>query len=158
MEEKRRYKAVIAGKEYTIVGKKSDQHMDAVVTILNHQLDQLIRLDGSLSKGDLAILMTVNAISDQLSKEHQIETLQAELDQLKAASSRDQRQGNDPAYPDRRMPNNFPNQSSNKQGQPSPAKRPHYQERLPLDSHPANQAGENSGQTAKTIRPNPTID
>ena len=35
MEEKRRFKAEIAGKSYTIVGKQSAQHMEAVLSLIH---------------------------------------------------------------------------------------------------------------------------
>lgn len=80
MEEKRRFKAEIAGKSYTIVGKQSAQHMEAVTHLVNHQMDQLHQIDPSLSKEDLAILMAVNAVSDQIIKENRIMELESLLD------------------------------------------------------------------------------
>ncbi|MFC6207407.1 MULTISPECIES: cell division protein ZapA [Levilactobacillus] len=65
-EETHRFKAVIAGKSYTIVGQATDEHMRAVTELLNDQYKQLKELSPKISKEDAAILMAFNAISDQL--------------------------------------------------------------------------------------------
>ncbi|WP_407887339.1 cell division protein ZapA [Levilactobacillus sp. N40-8-2] len=65
-EQTHRFKAVIAGKTYTIVGQTSDEHMRAVTEVLNQQFTQLKQLSPNLSKEDAAILMAFNAVSDQL--------------------------------------------------------------------------------------------
>lgn len=65
-EQTHRFKAVIAGKSYTIVGQATDEHMRTVTTVFNQQYDQLKRLSPNLSKEDAAVLMAFNAISDQL--------------------------------------------------------------------------------------------
>lgn len=76
MSDKKRYQARIAGKDYTILGSESDDHMDAVVALVNDQLDQLSKLAPELSLIDRSILMAVNAISDQLKKEAELKALQ----------------------------------------------------------------------------------
>ncbi|XJS11472.1 cell division protein ZapA [Aerococcaceae bacterium WGS1372] len=83
MEEKLRFKATIAGKVYTIVGQKDPNHLQDVVDIVNNQLDQLSELAPELSYSDRSILMSVNAVSDQLSKEARIIELEKEIDKLK---------------------------------------------------------------------------
>ncbi|ARN92285.1 cell division protein FtsZ [Levilactobacillus brevis] len=65
-EDTHRFKAVIAGKTYTIVGQATDEHMRAVTEVLNEQFTQLKQLSPNMSKGDAAILMAFNAVSDQL--------------------------------------------------------------------------------------------
>ncbi|MFC6260458.1 cell division protein ZapA [Levilactobacillus fujinensis] len=65
-EETHRFKAMIAGKSYTIVGQATDEHMRAVTDVLNEQLTQLKQLAPNMSKEDAAILMAFNAVSDQL--------------------------------------------------------------------------------------------
>lgn len=83
MERNLRFKAKIAGKEYTIVGQKSALHLNSVVDIVNNQLQQLTELTPELSNEDRSILMSINAISDQLIKEQQILELEEEIEQLK---------------------------------------------------------------------------
>ncbi|WP_428958669.1 cell division protein ZapA [Levilactobacillus brevis] len=65
-EDTHRFKAVIAGKAYTIVGQATDEHMRAVTEVLNEQFTQLKQLSPNMSKEDAAILMAFNAVSDQL--------------------------------------------------------------------------------------------
>ena len=87
MSEKRRFNVTIAGRPSTIVGERSNEHMEAVVELVNTQLSQLSELAPQLSIMDHSILMAVNAVSDQLVKEARIMELEAELEQLKAASA-----------------------------------------------------------------------
>lgn len=87
MEEKRRFKVTIAGRPYTIVGNRSDGHLNAVVELVNAQLQQLSELAPELSEADWSILMAVNAVSDQLLKEERIMALEAEIEALKAEKS-----------------------------------------------------------------------
>jgi cell division protein ZapA len=65
-EEKRRYKAAIAGKHYTLIGPGSTQEFDAVTKMLNEQLDQINRLQPDISAEDAAILLAFNALADQV--------------------------------------------------------------------------------------------
>lgn len=65
-EEKRRYKAVIADKTYTIVGPGSLDHFAAVTEALNQQLAQINRLAPDLSQEEAATLLAFNVMSDQL--------------------------------------------------------------------------------------------
>lgn len=65
-EEKRRYKATIAGKNYTLIGPGSTQEFDAVTKMLNEQLDQINRLQPDISTEDAAILLAFNALADQV--------------------------------------------------------------------------------------------
>jgi len=65
-EDTHRFKAVIAGKTYTIVGQATDEHMRAVTEVLNEQFTQLKQLSPNMSKEAAAILMAFNAVSDQL--------------------------------------------------------------------------------------------
>lgn len=88
MKEKQRYKAEIAGKIYTIVGNRSVQHLDAVVELINGQLQQLGDLAPNLSVEDRSILMAINAISDQIEKENQIIELEAQIEMTESEISR----------------------------------------------------------------------
>ncbi|WP_262314955.1 cell division protein ZapA [Lacticaseibacillus parakribbianus] len=63
-EQKRRFKAVINGKPYTIVGPGSAAHFEAVTAMLNERLDQIKTLAPTLSSEDAAILLAFNALSD----------------------------------------------------------------------------------------------
>ncbi|MDO4432254.1 MAG: cell division protein ZapA [Aerococcaceae bacterium] len=83
MVEKRRYKATIAGKSYTIVGTRSELHMNAVTELVNQQLQQLEELAPDLSIADRCVLMAINAVSDQLAKERRIVELEQQLQSKK---------------------------------------------------------------------------
>lgn len=87
MTENNRFKATIDQRPYTIVGDKPTQHMTAVIEIVNQQLEQLKAMAPELSVVDRSILMAVNAVSDQLTKEQQIMELEAKVKELQAAQS-----------------------------------------------------------------------
>lgn len=91
MEKKQRFKAVIAGKQYTIVGNRSVAHLTAVTELLNQQLKQLGELSPELSVADRSILMALNAISDQLVKEQRIEELEAQVRELTQSAKKSEK-------------------------------------------------------------------
>lgn len=88
MKDKQRYKAQVAGKTYTIVGNRSTQHLDAVVELINGQLEQLSDLAPSLSVEDRSILMAINAVSDQIVKEDRIMELESRLETAESEINR----------------------------------------------------------------------
>ena len=65
-EEKRRFKAVIGDKAYTIIGPGSEQHCLTVTKLLNERLDQVKKLAPDLTAEEQAILVAFNAVSDQV--------------------------------------------------------------------------------------------
>ncbi len=67
--EKTRYKAVIADQNYTIIGRETKHHMDIVTNLINEQLKELKDLSPQIDNEQAAILMAVNALSDQLKKQ-----------------------------------------------------------------------------------------
>lgn len=65
-EEKRRFKAVIGDKTYTIIGPGSEQHVITVTKLLNERLAQVKTLAPDLSAEEQAILVAFNSVSDQV--------------------------------------------------------------------------------------------
>ena len=65
-EEKRRFKAVIGDKTYTIIGPGSEQHFITVTKLLNERLEQVKTLAPDLSAEEKAILVAFNSVSDQV--------------------------------------------------------------------------------------------
>lgn len=70
---KTRYKGNILGEEVVISGTKEETHMDAVFEIVNKQLKELAHMNENLSREDMLTLIAINAVSDQV-------TMQAEMD------------------------------------------------------------------------------
>ena len=64
--EKRRVKVKIDNKEYTIIGTKSTAHVQLVAKTVNEQLEKIKNLSADLSKEEQAILIALNAVSDQI--------------------------------------------------------------------------------------------
>ncbi|KAA8369720.1 cell division protein ZapA [Leuconostoc carnosum] len=88
--DKRRYKANIAGKSYTISGHASLPHFKATETLFNKQWTQIQTVAPQLKPLEQAVLLTFNTLSDQLYKQaeldelqKQITSLQSELDELR---------------------------------------------------------------------------
>lgn len=79
MRQKEKHVVIIDGREYTIVGQYSRAHIEAVTEVVNQQLSQLHALDPHLSTQDRALLMAINAISDQMIKEQTILDLEQQL-------------------------------------------------------------------------------
>lgn len=81
--EKTRYKALIANQTYTIIGRETKHHMDIVTKLINEQLAELKQLSPQMDNEQAAILMAVNALSDQLKKQERILELEEETAELK---------------------------------------------------------------------------
>ena len=83
-EQKKRYKAVIANQSYTIIGRESKQHMDMVTKLVNDQLTEIMGLSSQVDKEQAAILLAINAISDQLKKQEQVLSLHNKVEELRS--------------------------------------------------------------------------
>ncbi|ETA74932.1 cell division protein ZapA [Ligilactobacillus equi] len=81
-ENKRRFKVEIDGQTYTIIGKSSPEHMQAVIKLVEEQLGALKEMMPSLTKEKAAVLLAINAVSDQLKKQAELEELKTYLASL----------------------------------------------------------------------------
>ncbi|KRM95773.1 hypothetical protein FC19_GL001252 [Liquorilactobacillus aquaticus DSM 21051] len=79
-EGKRRFKAHIDGKDYIIIGESSTEHMETVVKLVDQQLQEINNLLPNLSKERAAILLAINAVSDQIYKQEELDRLKQESD------------------------------------------------------------------------------
>ena len=78
-----RYKAVNANQSYTIIGQETSQHMDRVTRLVNEQLQEIRQMAPQTSQEEAAILLAVNAISDQLKKQEELLTIREKMIGLK---------------------------------------------------------------------------
>lgn len=85
-----RYKATIAGKEYTIIGARSVKHMQVVERTVDNQLKQIEQLTKGLEPERRAVLAAVNAVSDQIEMQIKVQEMEAEIEQLKQQLSDEQ--------------------------------------------------------------------
>lgn len=74
-----RYKATVDGQDYTIIGQESKQHMDMVTALVNEQLNEIKQLSPGITTEKAAILLAINAMSDQLLKQEENLKLQKKL-------------------------------------------------------------------------------
>ncbi|GEN48446.1 cell division protein ZapA [Ligilactobacillus pobuzihii] len=77
---KKRFKLKIANKNYVVIGDSTPEHMRAVSHLVNEQLTEI--MSENVSREDAAVLLAINAVSDQLRK-------QKELDDIKDKKSHD---------------------------------------------------------------------
>lgn len=82
VNKKKRIKVVIQDKEYTIVSDKSAAHIELVAETINKQLEELSAMSTTLSKEEQAILMAVNAVSDQIGSHTKMIELEEKIKQL----------------------------------------------------------------------------
>jgi len=71
-----RYKAIVAGQTYTIIGEESKQHMDMVTALVNEQLNEITSLLPEITQEKAAMLLAINAVSDQLKKQEALMKLE----------------------------------------------------------------------------------
>lgn len=87
MEEKKRYKAIINGKTYTIIGPEGKSQLDLVTQMVQTQFNELKKLSPDLTMEDAAILMAINAVNDQVKKQRELLEIKKELVDLKASAN-----------------------------------------------------------------------
>lgn len=83
-QQRRQYKATIAGKTYVISGEASLLHFKSTEELLNKQIKQIKVVAPKLSQLDQAILLTFNSISDQLYKQAEIDELREKIAEMQA--------------------------------------------------------------------------
>ncbi|WP_028274463.1 cell division protein ZapA [Atopococcus tabaci] len=93
-EEKQRFKAMIGGKPYIIIGSRSEEHMKVVTETINEQLQQLSNLSKDLDAEKKAILMAINAVSDQLTMQQKMLEMEKKINELERGVE-DSSQSND---------------------------------------------------------------
>ncbi|KGB49890.1 cell division protein FtsZ [Leuconostoc mesenteroides P45] len=81
-QQRRQYKATIAGKTYVISGEASLPHFKSTEELLNKQIKQIKVVAPKLSQLDQAILLTFNSISDQLYKQAEIDELREKIAEM----------------------------------------------------------------------------
>lgn len=81
--ERKRIKVTIDGKSYTIVGNKSNAHVNLVAETVNQQLTEIKSLSNTLLKEEQAMLIAVNAVSEQIEIHKKMIQLEEELSSLK---------------------------------------------------------------------------
>lgn len=86
--ERKRYKAVIANRSYTIIGNKSSQHMNLVTKLVNEQLSEIKMISPQINDEQAAILLAVNTVSDQVDKQAEVLRLQKEVQELREKTVR----------------------------------------------------------------------
>ncbi|WP_035054019.1 cell division protein ZapA [Carnobacterium pleistocenium] len=85
-----RYKTTIAGRPYTIIGARPEEHMRSVSKMVDEQMQQIESLSKGLDPERRAVLVAVNAISDQIEMKIKLTTLQKQIEELEKKLEKDQ--------------------------------------------------------------------
>ncbi|MGM0125106.1 cell division protein ZapA [Enterococcus sp. AZ194] len=88
VQEKKRYKAVIAGQNYTIIGQEGKRHMDLVTKLVNDQLNEIKQMSPQIDTEQASVLLAINAMSDQLKKQEKLLKLEKQVAELKQSAIR----------------------------------------------------------------------
>ncbi|EUJ44375.1 cell division protein ZapA [Paenilisteria rocourtiae] len=73
----------IYGREYTIVGVESTEHLRLVARLVDEKMHEIGAQNRSLDSGRLAVLTAVNATHDYLKLEQKYQELEKELARIK---------------------------------------------------------------------------
>ena len=82
-----RYKAIVAGQTYTIIGQESKQHMDMVTALVNEQLNEIMSLSPGITQEKATMLLAINAVSDQLRKQEALMKLEKQQNTLEGQAA-----------------------------------------------------------------------
>lgn len=74
-----RFKTTIDGRTYTIVGRKTQEHIRTVSELLNDELSELKKVTHQLDREERAILLAINAKSEQLEMQKKVIELEEKL-------------------------------------------------------------------------------
>lgn len=77
-----RFKTTIDGRSYTIVGRKSQEHMSVVSDLINDELAELKKVTRNIDDEKRAILLAINAKSEQLEMQKKVIELEEKLKNL----------------------------------------------------------------------------
>jgi cell division protein ZapA len=83
MTQKIRYKAIVDGVQYTIISSETKESLDMVTQIVDEQFCTLKQKFQAASGEQIAILLAINAVNDQLKKQLKNITLIKESESLK---------------------------------------------------------------------------
>ena len=82
-----RYKAIVAGQTYTIIGQESKQHMDMVTAWVNEQIHEIMSLSPGITQEKATMLLAINAVSDQLKKQEALMKLEKQQNTLEGQAA-----------------------------------------------------------------------
>ncbi|KRM25862.1 hypothetical protein FC65_GL000229 [Ligilactobacillus acidipiscis DSM 15836] len=71
--DKKRFKMQIANKNYVVIGDSTSEHMRAVSQLVNEQMTEIMA--ANVNREDAAILLAINAVSDQLKKQKELDDI-----------------------------------------------------------------------------------
>lgn len=90
-DDKRRFKTTIAGRNYTILAKKPEMHLKTVSELVNGKIKQIKEAIPTLDVEQQSVLVTINAISETIEKQEEIEHLKNIINKLEISNEAQQK-------------------------------------------------------------------
>ncbi len=87
VKQKNRFKAMIENQNYTIISKEDPKHLKMVTELVNDQLKEIKGMSAEIDSEQAAILLAINAVSDQLKKQKELLDLKEENETLHKKAS-----------------------------------------------------------------------
>ncbi|AQS53335.1 Cell division protein ZapA [Jeotgalibaca dankookensis] len=132
-EDKRRFKTIIAGRPYTILANKPTDHLKLVSELTNEKIMQIKTVMPNLDIEQRSVLVSINAISDAVSKQIEINELKEEIKRLK------EERGRGRAYVKKEVRSNtLPSEKSQNVPPKMTYRKPTAQHRLMTKKTPSN--------------------
>lgn len=78
--DKKRFKLNIAGKNYVVIGDSTPEHMQTVARLTDEQLKEIMHSLPQIKREDAAVLLALNAVSDQIKKQNELDKLKEKND------------------------------------------------------------------------------
>ncbi|MBO0992255.1 cell division protein ZapA [Bacillus sp. SD088] len=82
-QEKIRVSVVIHGKQYTITGTESPDHMKDVAEIVDEKMNEINSINPNLNTETLAVLTAVNSVHEYMKLQEEYERILQELNRIK---------------------------------------------------------------------------
>ncbi|GIN71305.1 cell division protein ZapA [Bacillus sp. J14TS2] len=82
-QEKVRVSVVIHGKQYTITGTESPDHMKDVAEIVDQKMNEINSINPNLNTETLAVLTAVNSVHEYMKLQEEYERILQELNRIK---------------------------------------------------------------------------
>lgn len=83
MSNKKRFKSLVDGKPYVLITTANDQLLRTATDIVNEKFQQIKAHVPQTSREDVAVLLSLQVIAEQVLRENELEKTKQEVNQLK---------------------------------------------------------------------------
>ncbi|MBS7577645.1 MULTISPECIES: cell division protein ZapA [unclassified Enterococcus] len=108
MSNKKRFKSLVDGKPYVLITTANDQLLRTATDIVNEKFQQIKEHAPQTSREDVAVLLSLQVVAEQVLRENELEKIKQEVNQLQQALEEKQAE-----LDHRNHPNHLPENSLN---------------------------------------------